>query len=106
MSTEKAKIWVEGRPIRGTVRREDGGDSQLELAAAVSDAEIDDAIIDMGLSAFQPMNQMQERLRAVLWSQREVFKGLRCIKGVKHEIKFVPDARPVCFPVRGWIGRP
>ena len=58
LSTDKAKIWMEGRRIRGRVRREDGDDSQLEFAAAVSDAEIDDAIIDMDLSAFHPTRQM------------------------------------------------
>lgn len=91
---------MQGRRTRGPVRREDGNGTQLELAAAIRDVYIDIAITDMDLTNFHPDEQIQERLRAVLWRRRAVFKGLGRIKGVKHEIKLVPDAQPVCFPIR------
>lgn len=93
-------MWASGRRIRGKVRREDEETSKLELAAAVLDAEVDDAIRNMDLSDFHHTRRMQEQLRAVLWRSRAVFKGVGRIKRVKHDMKLAPDARPVCCPVR------
>ena len=98
--TDNAKLWVYGRRIRGRVRREDGNGTELELVAAIRNADIDDAINDIDFTNFRPDENMQEQLRTVLWRQREVLKGIGRIKGVKHEIKLVPDAELICFPVR------
>ena len=99
LAADLAEIWVQGRRIKGKVRRQESGGALVELAAAVRDAEVDEAIVGMDFSTFHPRKQMQERLQALLWRQRAVFKGLGCIKGVKHEIKLEPAARPVCCPV-------
>lgn len=57
-ATDRAKIWVQGRRIQGKVRREDGNGWQLELAAPVLDAELDNAISDMDLSDLHPTKHL------------------------------------------------
>ena len=100
LATMRGKIRVDGRSVRGRLSHHDGARSELEMAGAISDADVDDAITEMDLSPFHDDVEMQERLRLVLWDCREVFKGLGRIRGVIHSIKLTPGAQPVSCPVR------
>lgn len=43
---------------------------------------------------------MQQRLKDLLWDRRATFKGLGCIKGVKHEIQLKENVKPICEKLR------
>ena len=100
LRTFRGKLWVDGRRIRGKVTRSPINNAALELMAAITDADVDDAILDMDLSQFHPEREVQEKLRKILWNRRTFFKGLGRIGGVQHRIKLVEGATPVCCLVR------
>ena len=48
---------------------------------------------------FSKDSNMQNQLKELLWQIRERFKGIGCIKGVKHRIILQENARPICQPL-------
>ena len=72
----------------------------METTGAIDDVDVDDAIREMDLSHFHQESSMQGKLREILWTRRELFKGLGHINGVNHAIELVEGAKPVCSPVR------
>ena len=96
----RGEIKVQGRTVKGRVSHYDRTRFELEMAGAIRDADVDDAITDMDLSQFHNDVKMRARLRAVLWDYREVFKGLGHIRGVTHSVLRTEGAQPVSCPVR------
>ena len=100
LSSLRAEISVEGKRIRGKVTKTRTSKAGPELMAAISDADVDTTILDMGLFQFHPEKGVREILREVLWKHRAVFKGLGRIKGVQYKIRLVEGAVLVCCPIR------
>ena len=100
LGTLSGNIWFEGGCVQGKAAKKATNAAETEQMAAISDAEVGDALRDMDLSQFHGERHVQGRLRNVLWRRRAVFKGLGKIKGVQHQIKLVQGANPSCCPVR------
>lgn len=91
ISVKNTRFW-------GTVRlKEVVGES---VRATIEDADEDDAITHMDLSAFHPSSKMQEKLRDLLWKHRNIFKGFGCISGYKHKNNVPSNAEPYVARIR------
>ena len=56
--------------------------------------------LEADYSEFSADPRMRKRLHDLLWSRREIFKGLGRINGVKHEIILKDNTKPICQPLR------
>ena len=66
----------------------------------VEEDSIDQRIKDLDLTSFSPDESLREKLRAILWENRSIFKGVGSIKGIVHKIELVEGAKPVFLPMR------
>ena len=70
------------------------------VRAIVEDKDVDDAIRNADLSEFSDNADTREKLRAVLWECRAVFKGMGCVRDEEHVIAMKADAKPVVMRAR------
>ena len=88
--------WVSGRISRG----QSFANSE-KVRKVLEGADVDRNLrYEADYTEFSSEPSMQMKLRHLLWTKREIFKGLGRIKGVKHEIYLKQDARPICQPLR------
>ena len=76
LRTLRGMLGVDGRRIRGKLSRSLINNAALEPKEAITDADVDDAILDMDFSQLHLESGVQEELRKILWIRRAVFKGL------------------------------
>ena len=102
-------LQMDFEKLRGCItvrKRKYWGEVQLssmaheQVRAVVEDMEVDTTIQELPLIEFYPSPKMQQKLRDILWKHRQIFKGVGCIKGLKHKIRLHPDTEPVASPIR------
>lgn len=94
-------IEIDGTRFGGIIGKRKPPDAPEAVRKVLEGADVDRHLkLEADYSEFSTDPVMQKRLHDLLWSRREVFKGLGRIKGVKHEIVLKEDAKPLSQPLR------
>ena len=76
-------------------------DTPEAVCRVMEGANVDQYLkVEADYSEFSSDPHMRGKLHELLWSRREIFKGLGRIKGVNHEIVLKENAKPICQPLR------
>ena len=101
LAANQGSIEVDGMTLVGRIGKIPCSDASEAIHRVLEGASVDRHLqIDADYKEFSRDPRMRKRLRDLLWSRREIFKGLGRIKGVKHEIVLKDTAKPTCQPLR------
>ena len=94
-------IEIDGKRISGRIGKGLPPDMPEAVGKVLEGESVDHHLkLEADYSEFSPEPSMRKRLHELLWSRRQIFKGLGRITGVKHEIALKESAKPIGQPLR------
>lgn len=101
LSTNRGAIRVGGARHEGLIGKSISCKATETICRALEGADLDQHLkCEADYSKFSSNLGMQQRLKDLLWTKRDIFKGVGRINGVKHEIILKEGARPIRQPLR------
>lgn len=101
LESNQGSIKAEEDRRSGVIGRGVSTPTPEQVNRVVEDRDIDEYLMkEIEYSEFSADTGMQQKLRALLWEKRGIFKGFGKIAGVQHKIALKEDAKPVFQPLR------
>ena len=101
LAANRGVIRVGGARYEGLIEKGTPSEATETICRVLKGADVDQHLKhESDYSEFSSDLGMQQKLKDLLWENRDIFKGLGRIKGVKHEIILKENARPICQPLR------
>lgn len=100
LAAKRGVIRVIGARYEGLIGKGTSCKATETICTVVEGADVYQHLkYEADYSEFSSNLGMPQRLKNLLWTKRDIFKGLGRIKGVKHEIILKGGARPICQPL-------
>ena len=97
LSANYTSITVDGACHEGSVGRSTSSEGAEGICRVLEGDDVDHYLKqEADYSQFSNDQAVRQKITDLLWRKRAIFKGLGCIKGVKHEIVLKKGVRPIC----------